>query len=1053
MLTERYDSELAKIFRLLCEDGDVVEISGWYCIAQWAHNAICPTNRPIEVADIPLIFGLDQYQSILRMLCLDRYPIIENKESVVELVQLIQRMNFTGNRASLFYAYYLCCGVADTSYFSMQAPALHGAIGCTLIHLCMLCAGDKLGTAEIFDINSYYVYESLQFMNYFSIPYDIFELCWKSVHCCDIPSSFKQIPKIINAAKTYAKYKAPKTLLLDQFAAMKGLDISKIKELPSPLPYIREKLGRRIVESGISSEDNDFLNAVYQISLENPTDVVQSLFFQNRDDSKIESMIVRTEISRLLWTFKRMLIVNPSPMFIVEYSKIENTKQVGQITNQSEVEKQNSEEFRTTFAVADETLSYLYSLEFPQYRFVTINHMNDLSQEFDYVVLIARDYIKRNDLWVAFDKCIDYGRVTALIPQSSITQKDETFVEYLSNNQIHIKTMLEIPEKICNTAPKKKLLLNGRKGSSFCKNMRLLCAVPDRSGEWLVLRKNIYIVSEEILKERMTFAEMLLVAKGRKPPVPRKIETYQFSSEIQIEYSKIIEEGKLVGIKASYREKLRPEDLHRRKKGKRIVKNIEKGLRGSSIEEILSKLEHVVLTPVFSEIIADNLKYYYRENPGQMTLKSLLICCYKTLADNKLSFKTSTTEELFCGPNQVLSNLVSDTCSSDRILEAMEALYGGFDIPKEKWLQLNLLFQTAVDEGLLDRNPMVPLMPAIKSKPKDRLYLLNSLFKKSFFTDEEEYRMMRFLREPIPVPGKRNQSAPRYVIESKWLVAAFSWFEGIKIQEICPLTWGDLSKIEDDLAEMYVSITKYLTRTGSVISNINYGNKKKFRRIALEMILMEMLMERKRYLKEHYGYTDDFLNDMYIMLEEEPFRSRGKKNGRMISLATANRVKRQVIQEAQIPPDIISLLEGEEKITVNFSKYRYDLFEANFRHKAYNYAGFTEGELCHHLGNKGPDTFTEHYCDYGEPWLLYDMVRKLYRWTGSYDLSRTAKRPVFQSLILGEETEFDAVAFANGRTSASMSFYPIGEDTGCLLVELQAKHGLTGKAISYETEE
>ena len=1060
MLSERFDNQLTDIFQYYTEDENLIDISGWFCVAQWI-NSVVGRICPVDQFRIVSMLQCEDLEFAIYSLGLDKYRVSDHKIFTSHLINALRWKNMIEMNAVRFFERYLCSSVSDSSFLSMESNGSQydGAITCSLIYLCLKNAGELLGDPAVLSINPSDIYSKYSdFMTRFAVSEAAFERCWNAVHCIKISSSHKYLKSVLNAAKIYAKYEAPKTLLLDQYAAIKGLNLKNKRITPDLVHYIRKRLEYgSLVEGGLSSDDNKLLNAAFQISKEDPTDVVQTLFYGNRDDSRIENMIARTEIQRMLWNrqwnVNRVLIVNPSPMFLVEYSTVETKKYDYCEANAKEENGQRLLECDTTFVVLDDTLASLYATQFTRYRFVSMNQLSELQPDFEYVLVFARDYEKRDDLWVAFEKCKNYAEVCALIPQTAITQKDETLTEYLAHNQIGIQYIMDIPDRACNTAPQKKLLLTGQKRPSPTHKIRLLRAVTDETGECLVLRKDNYTVPVDILKDRMTFSQMLMVAMGKKLPVPRNHGIYQFSKEVPIEYSKIVKKGMLIGIKASYREKDRPKQDRKIRKGKRIVQNVEKGLRGSSMEEILPKMEHVVTTSQFSESIAKDLRDFYRDDPGVMSLKSVWICCHETLKNYTEFYEADIAMEFFCGPNQALSDLISGTCTHEDILKAMNKLYGDLDIPKKKWLQLNLIFRTAVEEGLLTRNPMVVLIPSIRSKPKDRLYLLNSLFKKSFFTEAEEDRMMRFLRESIPISGKRKAMAPRYVVESKSLSGAMCWFTGLKLKDICPLTWSDLCEIDEDITESYFRITKYLTTSGKVLSYGNEKTRKNYRKIAVAMILRDMLMERKQYLKNRYGYTDEVLADMPIFLEQEPFRSRGKKVGQMISLSTAGKVRKRLIQEAKIPEDVLTLLEGEERKTVDFSEYRYDLFEANFRHKAYHYCGFTEGELCHHLGNKGPDTFTEHYCDYDEDWILYNMVRKLYRWTGDFDLSRAEAKPVLKTAVLKEETAFTADRFANGRTSASLSLMFGADAQGSMLVELDVEHGLEGCAVSYLLED
>lgn len=366
---------------------------------------------------------------------------------------------------------------------------------------------------------------------------------------------------------------------------------------------------------------------------------------------------------------------------------------------------------------------------------------------------------------------------------------------------------------------------------------------------------------------------------------------------------------------------------------------------------------------------------------------------------------------------------------------------------EREWLQLYLIFQVAVEEGFLGKNPLVSFVHVVKDEDRKRLYMLNAALKKSHFTDAEEARMVAFLRELIPIPGKHSGMAPRYVVESKWLVGAFSLFCGIPLREICPLLWEDLCHI-DDLEEMQMLITKHLNNNDLVVSNVSYGNKKHFRKLALAMILLNMLLQRKRYLLDIWGYTEESLAKLPIMLENEP-SGRGRRKHQMITRRSARAVNQKLLAVAQIPEDKITLLEGEEQFDVNLNAVRTDLFAANFRHKAYHTCGFTAGELSYHVGSKGPDTYSEHYCDYANDFLQYDMVWKLNRWTYIYNPDNKGLQPFCVEHMIDGEQGYSTGRFAEGRAYAELSLKPSQDAQGIIRVELECEHGLEGTAVGY----
>lgn len=1036
MLSEKYRKYIDSCFKKLStEEKSVLNKSAHYCAAQW----ICYYNRSTEVTneDFTRIIATKDFRMMLRRICNNGFTKLEF-DVLFGLCNLIRKANFTDGRAKLFYQYYLTNVVADTSLFTDNDLSTkdNGPVSCTMIHFTLLYAENKAGSEDIFDCIPTEVFTQWKdTIRSFGVEYDEFERYWNKVHWLDAYYNTRKRQKIENAAKEYAKQNVPLYGLLEHYAQTQQFSPENLRRVSNPWEHVTKKQRGFAPERGMTMDEKLFNEAAYQISREQPTDVIQTVFYKGRDDGKIECAIVNSEVRRLMADTKQCLVVNPSPAFLKELSVLrESTKAVNPAI---------------TLVVHDELIAGLYRKQFPEYETVALEEIARLRMGFDHVVILARDH-ETAPLWQALAVCEEKAYITMLIPQSVITTKDPLFTHYMRENNIFIDWILDVPQILTASQPRKKMLLTGRKGSAYAgRYINLHSALTNERGDCLTLSKNLITVPPDWLYRGMTLAQMrkeAMDADSQHSKTKRESLVYDFSAEIKIRYYVIRKGGQIDRARAYYRNIHRPEVEKQRTKGKRPNKiKTERGIRGSTEEEILCKLEKVALYDEYYDHIVADILDYYSSDYRTLTVKTVWFCCRREL-QTRISYDETIALQMFCGKDKSLSDLVCGVSQPEDFAVALESIYGPGGAGKREWLQLHLIYQVALEEDLVAQNPLSSVIHVVKEHEQKRIYMLNAALRKNHFTDTEEQRMVAYLCESVPLPGRKGGTAPRYVVESKWLAGAFSLFAGIPVREMCPLVWRDLCHI-DDMDEMQLAITKHLNSSGEVISNVNYGNKEHFRKVAVDIVLGHMLMERKRYLMEHLGYKEESLADLPIMLDEEP-SGRGRRKHTRISREYVRKVNKQLLDVAQIPENIVSLLEGDAQFDINLNEQKNDLFAANFRHKAYHICGYTVGELSHHLGNKGPDTFCRHYCDYGNDFLQYAMVRKLYRWTYVYDACNWAKGIRTMAELLECDQEFSTDRFTDGNVHVELELIPEAVTEGKIQIEIECEHGFEGAVIA-----
>ena len=161
------------------------------------------------------------------------------------------------------------------------------------------------------------------------------------------------------------------------------------------------------------------------------------------------------------------------------------------------------------------------------------------------------------------------------------------------------------------------------------------------------------------------------------------------------------------------------------------------------------------------------------------------------------------------------------------------------------------------------------------------------------------------------------------------------------------------------------------------------------------------------------------------------------------------------MEKAEITKDVLVLLEGDLQFSTDLNASPRDLFYSNFQEKALRLGGFTEGQLCYVLGTKPSDTLSEHYIDYANDFLQYDIVCRLNRWSYIY-----AQKPVWDDCIprweSGEVTftsHDEATPHPAGLAGMSLdlrvaSYSEVGE----VVVTVESDHGIQGKLVVYKSE-
>lgn len=1028
---------------------DLLRMTGWFCVAQWVIRF--SNGRVLASDEFDRLISSSKFCSVVKHSELDGYPVTQKADQLRKLVLLVQESGYVRGKAKIFFADYIPCAIADRSFFAeSDSDRLGGASQCTLVYLSILYAGESMGSNAIHAVQAANVFEAHKGnFDALGLTFSDFECVWEAVHSFSVRGEIEHRAKINEVLAVYRKYKIPAAILLDHYARINNVGVENLKGSFNPWEDVQLRLDGTCPERGLTTEEEIFNYKAFGISKERPTDIVQTLFYKNRDDSGIEIALVRTEVKMRVKKATKVLIVNPSPAFLEEYCLLDDNH--GVITRE------------TVFAVTDKTVCQVYAFQFSEpYRFIAIPELETLEESFDYIVIMARD-LETEPLWKAFELCKEGGSLTLFIPQSELTNTQSTLLKAMSMECISADWIMDVPACICQSQPKKKAIISAHK-SSGCINdwVNLVFNICSADKRWLVPEKKVIRVPVDLLWRNMSLRQMRgVISKGNAVPHQRQCREYQFSREIRLAYYLIYgKSGKLEKARAYYRNIHRVDQRNRRMGTRPNDIRTERGLRAKTPEQIMKKLEGVALYDEFYDCIVDDVLDFYRDDLSRLSLKTLWFCCRKMLY-SCVSYNDEFAMELFCRESQRISDVPVSDCSEKSIRDAIEAdAVEGFGT--QLWSLLYLIFKVAVENGLAEKNPFASMLSVVRQKYREGLYQLNANLKKSSFTDEEERRLVDWLMEEIPMPTRllnaysklsvqklkaEPLALPRCVMESEWLLGAFSLFTGLPLREVCPLCWGDLHEI-GSVGGMQVYITKHLNKANQVVSNLFYAHQDHYRRVPLASVLSNFLCLRKRFLTEVYGISEDELESKPIFLEKEPC-GRIRRKMDMISRKHAQQAKRQLLEVAKIEPDVISLLEGGARFDVDLNATKNDLFAANFREKATHICGFTAGELCHYTGTQASDTFERHYCDYNNDFLQYAMAKKLNRWWYVYDYFCDTSKPCCNEQDVEAGAEFAVGGFTYGRAKAELNLKLPAADDGFVEVEIDCSHGAESKVLCF----
>ena len=799
-----------------------------------------------------------------------------------------------------------------------------------------------------------------------------FVQCWTAV----FSHEHKTIPvkvsgQVAAAMNAYRQKMVPLQKLLSDFSDIKKYR-SQLEKGINHWADLQKKIKKIPVERGVTIDEALFDLAAWKLKEERASDVIRAVFYQSaRNVSAFECGFLFELFARTLGPNDRILIVNPSPDYIFHCN------------SDGRFSRQN-----TYYAVADDTIAFLYNQEFSTKNVIPLSGIHAL-EGISRILIMSRDWPVGDieQLLSSLKICRDNAQIYATLPNAVFDSEPERWKKYFQETNCFVRNVILLPTAVTTkNTNRKKVLVRMEKYSAavdrypdiyfseavlgpdqrlyFPPTSRAVTAA-DFFNSGLTIRS---------LYQRAVLGDMKPLKKERRKPAER----YAFSAEIAIRYTILKNRKNRYAGKAYY-----CSVLDDRKRGKPLTEMVEKGLRSHTEQGVLTRLEEVPFDGRVESVIVEDILSAYEEKKNTLSLKTVWFCLRSTLL-RKRRYDDSVAKLLFCGESQELSNLCLSEAFLSDFTDAMESVFGAAadDILLKYWEQLSLILDTAVEGKYLKVNPLERRLREMSTRATQAQREVRNALSKKTFTHEEEERILAYIcGETRKSYGPRY--AKRYEVDSVCLAGAICLYTGMEFREVCALTWRDVLCTE--LNTYQFAITKVAPSGKKAGSNWNRQVRGAFRLLPIVPELSEMLLARKNYLLAVCNFSHQELAAAPIILRTDPVG--GKKGSAALEGCppqTLARRCRKVIEAAEIRSQVLLLPDEINPLERDLSKYQGNIFRTHFKYRANHTCGFTRGEINYMLGLTPPDTFSRHYCDYTNDFVQLSMAHKLQRWTKTF---------------------------------------------------------------------
>ena len=879
---------------------------------------------------------------------------------------------------------------------------------------------------------------------------DTFAGCWQAVYYNHMPELKGTVsPKLVDTIRFYRQHKVSGLQLVANYCQY-NKHRTQIEDAFNPWVEFQQAIKGKInAAEGISIAESTF-NMVEDIRNEKPSDVIRAalypfpaLFGRRPDlkvrsnyDGKFECSFFLQQFELLVRNASQVLIVNPGPDFLLAWSQIAKKYAC-----------------KCCVAVPNIYVATAYRMEFKGLQFCIFSDIADYAKRFDLIAIASPFTAEEFSIGTTLSAGKDNATFIALLPQTFISSPEDNVCAALWDHGFLPSKIIAIAPSATVTKPGKKMLLFAERNADPNTRIPVFFTQCDESASNLIVEKEYIQVSQQQLNKPMTLVklrEAFEKAKIDPDSIKRRKRpsVYQFSNEISLFYTVHRDKHNVYVGEAYYRGRTSPENTNDGQVWNSPA--TQKGLRCKDRESVIGKLESVpFIDSIYPYIVGDMLDYY-NECLADCSLKTIWFCCRNRLLARRDYRDEIARNILFSPEKNTLSALCPANASDEDYRNAMQAVIPEDSIAVVKyWQQLNIIMKAAEESGFIDANPIPALLPEISNRASKELRNLRNMLTKKTLTFEEESRILAYVREESDADfGPRK--ALRFEDDSTLLLGPIHLFTGMSTREACALTWDDFESIPG-LKVYRLLVYKFLSDEGTVIY---HADGTACRKVPVAPLLADMLNSRKTYLQAVCGFTEAELQQLPIIMPNNKKTLAALSKPSFCKYDAAIRVCRSLIEKANIPTQELVLPgDGDKEIVVDMNKYQGDIFYSNFKHRANHTCSFNRGELSYVVGNKAPDTFSQHYCDYTNDLVQYGMVQKLNRWSHAHETGgQNAVQSTSETSTFTRKTAVHSDHKKNHYNALSITLSSSQEVPGSYIdVLIECDHGATGSIAVYNT--
>ena len=941
--------------------------------------------------------------------------------------------------------------VADWDTLVSKFPKEHREKLAYVLHLILKSTKEsELPIAEIEDatIESFYE-ESKELYTSFEISKETFTKCWKAVYHISMPALKGTVSQgLVDTIRFYRQHKVSGLRLLANYCQFNKYRTQLGDPINPWLEFQYTIKGKQNATHGISITETAF-DLIDNIKNERPSDVIRAALYpfpklfgkrsdfnvRSKYDGRFECSFFLRQFELLARNASQVLIVNPGPDFLLGWSQ--KAKKYG---------------CKCCVAVPNIYVASAYRMEFKNLQFCIFSDIANYAKRFDLIAIVSPFTEEEFDIGTMLSAGNDQANFIALLPQTFVSASENNICTLLREQGFLPGKIIAIASNATVSQPRKKMLLFAGRSVDPNAPIPVFFTQCDKDGTKLIVEKEYIQATQQQLKKPTTLVKLREAfekakidpgsVKRRKRP-----SVYQFSNEISLYYTVHQDRyGVFVG-EAYYRGKTASQN----KKDEQVWNSpaTQKGLRCKDRESVIGKMETITYSDAIYPYIVGDMLDYYGERIGACSLKTIWFCCRSRLLARRDYRDEIARNVLFCSGSNPLSALCPVGANDEDYRNAMQSVIPEDSLAIVKyWQQLNVIMRVVEESGFIDANPIPALLPEISNRASKELRNLRNTLTKKTLTFEEEARILAYVREEgISDFGIRK--AMLFEEDSTLLLGPIQLFTGMSTREVCALTWGDFETIPG-LKVYRLLVYKYLSDEGTVIY---HADGTACRKVPAAPLLADMLNSRKTYLQATCGFTEAELQQLPIIMPDNKKTLAALSKSPFCKYDAAIRVCRSLVEKADIPTQELVLPgDGDKEIVVDMNKYQGDIFYSNFKHRANHTCSFNRGELSYVVGNKAPDTFSQHYCDYTNDLVQYGMVQKLNRWSHAHEIGgQDSVQSTSESSTFTRKTTVHSDHKKDHYNALSITLSPTQEVPGSFVdVMIECDHGATGSIAVYD---